>query len=164
MIKKYLVVFAGLITWLLLSPASARAGDCMTDCMGTCWGGGADENRAYCNDTEVQCTSDCRNKPVERSYGAIAYSARNGAYGFSDGWKNQREAEKAAVKYCKQNGSGCKSRVWFYDSCGAVAADGRTVTWGQGASPQAAQQQAFNRCKKGLFRWHCEVKVSHCSR
>ena len=92
---------------LLACAATAFAGmDCYRDCMDAsgCWSSRSDENVAYCSDTQVRCSTDCRNQPKEKSYGAIAYSAKNGAYGFSDGWPDHEKAEKTALKFCKQNG------------------------------------------------------------
>jgi len=142
--------------------------DCYRDCMDQsgCWSVGPESSGSYCSGTQARCSSDCLDKgPSGRGkiYGAIAYSKRNGAYGYSHGWTNQKKAEQVALKNCKENGSGCDVEVWFYNSCGAVAADGKKVAWGQGSSEQAASQQALEKCNKGFFKKHCEVKVSHCS-
>jgi len=147
------------------APAFAYAADCYRECMdvASC---GSSMDSSYCSGVQARCSTDCRNQGPggrAKNYGAIAYSAKNGAYGYSHGWTNQRKAEKVAVKNCSENGKGCKSRVWFYNSCGAVAADGSKVTWAQASSEQAAMKKALDKCKRGLFRKHCEVKVSHCA-
>lgn len=147
-----------------VSPVFAY-GDCYRECM-EMHGCQSSMDSGYCSGTQARCSTECRNAAKEKSYGAIAYSKKNGAYGFSDGRENQKKAEQAALKYCTEHGSGCKSEVWFYNSCGAVASDGKKiVTWGQADSEQAARQQALDKCSKGLFfKRKCEVKVSHCSR
>ncbi len=140
--------------------------DCYRDCMDAsgCWGSRSDENVSYCSGTQARCSTECRNAAKEKSYGAIAYSAKTGAYGFSDGRENKKKAEQAALKFCKQHGSGCKIQVWFYNSCGAVAAAGKKVEWGQAATAREAAEQAMDKCTNGFFKKkNCEVKASHCS-
>jgi hypothetical protein len=117
---------------------------------------------SYCSGTSARCSTECRNSPNNKSYGAIAYSAINGAYGYSDRWDNQENAEKTALKYCSEHGSGCEMIVWFYNSCGAVAADGNTVTWGQETSETEAKRKALDECRRAGGQ-NCEIKISHCS-
>ena len=164
-LKQSVFLLASLIISCTITTAFAYA-DCYRDCMDQS-GCGSSMDSSFCSGTQARCSTDCRDKGPGGSgkiYGAIAYSAKNGAYGYSHGWTNKKKAEKVALKNCSQNGKGCKSRVWFYNGCGAVAADGSKVTWAQDSSEQAAMKKALDKCKRGLFRKHCEVKVSHCSR
>ena len=164
-VKQFIFVFVSSLIFAffaaLLSP-SASARDCLTECMDAsgCWSSRSDENVSYCRGTEATCEAQCRN---HKSYGAIAYSAKNGAYGFSDSWNDQKQAEKTALGYCSKRGPKCENMVWFYNSCGAVAADGKKTGWGQGSSEGAASNQALEKCKKSGGK-NCEVKISHCSR
>ena len=164
--RPFYFLFAGAVVLLTFFAARASAGDCYVDCMlaSGCWGARSDENVSYCSDTEATCTVRCMHAGG-RSYGAIAYSPKNGAYGFSDSWPDQKKAEETALGYCSKNGKGCKIQVWFYDSCGAVAAGsgGRKTGWGQGDSAGEAGQQALEKCKKSGGE-NCEIKTSHCSR
>ena len=173
--KQSLILCAGSMFLLIFSSVS-EAGDCYTDCVNSsnCSSLSSDHNSAYCGDAVSRCQMTCLQKTDDShdSYGAIAYSVKNNAYGFSDSWKDKKEAQKAAMKYCSQNGKGCKNMVWFRNSCGAVASDGKKASWGYGPSIQAAQKQALDNCNKGFsfgfflglyFKKHCEVKVSHCS-
>ena len=162
--KRSLLLFASVFISCTAAADLAYA-DCYRECMdvASC---GSSMDSSYCSAIQGRCAADCRDKgPGGRSknYGAIAYSTKNGAYGYSHGWTNNKKAEKVAVKNCSANGKGCKSRVWFYNSCGAVAADGGKVAWGQGSNTQEASKKALDKCKRGLFPRHCEVKVSHCS-
>lgn len=159
-------LFAGLV--LFLAPAPASALDCYSACMdaSNCWSTRSDENVSYCSGIQVRCSAECRNSGPgggPKSYGAIAYSKKNGAYGYAHGWTNQKKAEAVALKNCKENGSGCKKIVWYYNSCGAVASDGRNVTWGQAGTSREAVQQALDKCNKKLFKGKCENKVYDCS-
>ena len=157
-------LFAGLMIWLASSAASATA-DCYSDCMDAdgCGIAGFNTDASSCSGTQVRCSTDCRDQAPQKSYGAIAYSSQDGAYGYSDGWDNQGKAEKTALRYCSQNGSGCEIQVWFQNSCGAVAADGNLAFWGQNDSEEEAKRLALENCMKSGGQ-NCEVKVSHCSR
>lgn len=142
--------------------------DCYRDCMDAsgCWSVSSGTSASYCSGVQARCSSDCRDSGPggrAKSYGAIAYSKKNGAYGYSHGWNNQEKAEKVAVKNCSENGPGCKPEVFFYNSCGSVAHDGKRVTWGQGETALRARQQALDKCNKSLFKGKCEEVVTHCS-
>ena len=112
-----------------------------------------------CQSLRAKCEASCSNK---RSYGAIAYSVPDEGFGWSNGWDYQDQAEKTALANCSQNGTKCEIVVWFYNSCGAVAADGKIVTWGQDSNKGKAEQSALDECvKKGGSK--CEMIVSRCS-
>jgi hypothetical protein len=117
---------------------------------------------SYCSGTSARCSTECRHGGGSKSYGAIAYSVKDEAYGYSDNFESQERAETAALKYCSEHGSGCEIMVWFYNSCGAVAVDGSTVTWGQEASKIGAERRALEECKRAGGQ-NCEIKISHCS-
>ncbi len=162
MMKKF-----GLFCFLLLVsafPIAYAAEDCYRNCMigAGCWDSmGESGNQAFCIGMQTTCTTECRYRGGS-SYGAIAYSTKNGSYGSSDGQENQYKAQQTALQYCKKNGKGCKIMVWFYDSCGAVAADKGKTGWGRASSEAEAKQQALAGCKKSGGK-NCEVKISHCS-
>ncbi len=167
LMKISFLLFIGMVVSSMFTATVALA-DCYRDCMEAsgCWSTEPGVNVSYCSDTQARCSSDCLNKgPSGRGkiYGAIAYSKENGAYGYSHGWTNQKKAEIVALKNCSEHGSGCKSMVWFHNSCGAVASDGRHVTWGQADSAQVAMKQALDKCNKSFFRGKCKNVVSHCS-
>ena len=146
--------------WLTFSPVWGQA-DCYTDCMAL-YGCESSIESSYCSGTSARCSTECRHGGGTKSYGAIAYSVRDEAYGYSDNFENQEKAESAALKYCSEHGSGCEVMVWFYNSCGAVAANGDTATWGQEASKMGAERQALDECKRAGGK-NCEIKISHCS-
>lgn len=135
--------------------------DCFDQCMSikNCWHKG-ESYSSYCGSAEVNCNMSCETQKANRkSYGAIAYSRKDGGYGFSHGQESQKQAENMAMEYCKQNGERCRSMVWFQNSCGAVAAIGRKTGWGHADTEYEAQDKALKDCGKK----NCEVKVSHCS-
>jgi hypothetical protein len=156
-----LFLYIGFMIWLVFSAAWVNA-DCYSDCMAL-YGCESSIDSSYCSGTSARCSTECRNSANNKSYGAIAYSAIDGAYGYSDRWDNQEKAERTALKYCSENGSGCEIIVWFYNSCGAVAADGNTVTWGQDTSETEAKRKALDECRRRAGGQNCEIKISHCS-
>jgi hypothetical protein len=127
-----------------------------------CWQGAGDSStESYCRQVETTCESTCRQRN-QKSYGAIAYSAKDKAWGWSHGWNSQSQAEKVALDNCSQHGSECKAIVWYYNGCGAVAADGNTVTWGQDSFQKKAEQSALDKCTRAGGK-QCAIKTSQCS-
>jgi Domain of unknown function (DUF4189) len=96
------------------------------------------------------------------SYGAIAYSAETGDYGYSDRFANRAQAEQRARQECGK--SDCEIATWYFDSCGALAADD-DGNWGgaQGSDEQRAIEGARAQCAKEGGQ-NCKVIVSRCSR
>lgn len=87
--------------------------------MGSCWTGRSDENISYRSGTEAHCETQCRVKGEgAHSFGAIAYSMTEGAYGFSGRWSTREKAEQVALGSCREDGPGCEVTVWFARSCG----------------------------------------------
>lgn len=160
MIKKKFLFTLFISAFMFPSIAFA---DCFDQCMSIkgCWHKGQTYSN-YCGSAEVNCESECERKEgnsARESYGAIAYSLKDGSYGYSNGQGSRGEAEAAALNYCREYSKKCKAMVWFYNSCGAVASNGKKAGWGQDANEYAAQQKALKSCGKK----DCEVKVTHCS-
>jgi hypothetical protein len=78
-------------------------------------------------------------------------------------YASRRLRAGVAVDNCSKHGSACKSIVWYYNSCAAVAADGNIVTWGRGSAKQKAEQTALAECAKADGK-KCAIQVSQCSR
>lgn len=95
------------------------------------------------------------------AYGAIAYSPSSGAYGYSYAYGSRGQAERAALKSCRANGSGCQNAIWFQNACGAVAKGPNG--WGSGwaASKKGAYAQAVASCAQ--YSRQCKVIVWACS-
>ena len=99
-----------------------------------------------------------------RSYGAIAYGSKSGAWGTSYHWGNEAKAESAAMQSCAQHGDDCEVMVWFDRKCGAVAAaEGALAFWGLGDSEEQARADAQNKCEEGGGK-NCGVQASQCSK
>ncbi|EUB96229.1 protein of unknown function DUF4189 [Rhizobium sp. CF080] len=92
------------------------------------------------------------------SFGAIAYSPRTGALGWSYDHTSRRNAERAAQSNC--DASDCRVAIWFDQACGAVARgpDGWGSGWGY--SRREAENQAIGSCRQNshgcqVIRWQC---------
>ncbi|MCX6552079.1 MAG: DUF4189 domain-containing protein [Acidobacteria bacterium] len=146
-------------SFLLGFPTRVSAqGSCLYECTGP-------ECALFSNTTDLcmeiraKCQARCGAK---RSYGAIAYSAKDKGAGWSYGWDYQDRAEKEAIKNCSARGTACKLIMWYYNSCAAVAADGNTVAWGRDSTKMKAQANAMAECAKAGGR-KCGVEVAQCS-
>ena len=121
-------------------------------------------NTSSCSYQRQSCdNSSPSSAPVHRrSYGAIAYSAESGAWGYSEEYGSRAQAESRARKECRMND--CEIAAWFYDSCGALAASDNG-SWGgaQGADVRRAQLGAQARCAKEGGT-NCKILFSRCSR
>jgi hypothetical protein len=115
-----------------------------------------------CNDQQHRCQIQCDGQN-KKSYGAIAYSKKDQGVGWSYGWNEVSKAKKVALDNCSKHGSGCEIWVWYANSCGAVAADGKIVTWGSAAAKQSADQRALAECAKAGGK-KCVIQASQCSR
>lgn len=137
---------------------SMAGGDCLYECEGPICADFSN-NSPMCLEIRAKCQNTCSNK---RSYGAIAYSAKDKGAGWSYGWNDQSKAQKVGLDNCSAHGSACKSIVWYYNSCAAVAADGNIVTWGRDSTKRRAQQTALSECTKAGGK-KCAIEVSQCS-
>jgi hypothetical protein len=147
------------LSFILRTSPDLGAASCLYECAGPlCYDFG--NHTTLCQETRAKCEHSCSS---QRSYGAIAYSAPEKGWGFSYGMNNQVQAENLAVKNCSAHGKSCESIVWYYNSCGAVAADGKIVTWGRNSVKATAEQTAMSECRKAGGK-NCVVQTSQCSR
>ena len=154
-------VIAWLCGTLLLTGASlapARA-DCVSDC----------EAATYC-DSEMHASGECSEKLNEcyrqecnrTHYGAIAYGAESGAYGWSNDLYDAPSAESQALVNCRRHGNDCAVVVDFWNSCAAVAADGSHVAYGLGDTERQAESEAVAACSKEGSE-NCAVQAWACT-
>jgi hypothetical protein len=108
----------------------------------------------------------------QQSFGAIAISPTTMVHGYSYGFGSQAQAESAAIQYCRDNPErpgDCKSVLWFYDTCGALAIAPRGKNdlnyWGSAwaDSRRSAERQAMSYCAENGVKG-CRIAVSYCSR
>jgi hypothetical protein len=148
------------LAMMLLQPLFALA-DCELDCLNA-----ADcslvPNGGYCEISKNACLSACKSRST-KSYGALAYDKTSGAFGWSDKWESKEKAEKVAIANCSKHGSNCESLIWFYNNCGAIAADGAILGWARSDAQATAEKDALTNCKNEGGA-NCKIKVAHCSK
>ncbi|WP_459085815.1 DUF4189 domain-containing protein [Mesorhizobium sp. A556] len=95
------------------------------------------------------------------AFGAFAVNDAQGVAaeeaGYGAGWgSTQKEAERNAVKNCKEAGNdSCEVAVWF-EQCGAYAGDRVNYGIGYGDSQKVAEEMALEDCP------NCKIIVSGC--
>jgi hypothetical protein len=121
------------------------------------------KNDEYYQNERLQRELEQNRERSRTTYGAIAYSPDDGNYGYSQNYGSRAQAESRARQQCGK--SDCEIAAWFYNSCGALAADEEEGSWGgaQGSSEQRASAGAQARCASEGGK-NCKVLVSVCSR
>lgn len=94
-------------------------------------------------------------------YGAIAYSPRSGAVGWSYDHPSRRRAERVAMGNCRGYAGDCRVVTYFVNACGAVAR-GSNGAWGAdwGDDRYSAESNALEACYNHgdncrVVRWAC---------
>jgi hypothetical protein len=85
---------------------------------------------------------------ADDNYGAIAYSPSTGNYGYSYDYSSRGEAERSALTRCKKDD--CVIKVWFKNSCGALAKAGNGAlgySWAA-SNREEAESEALSQCRK----------------
>ncbi len=92
-------------------------------------------------------------------WGAVAFNANTGAYGYAYSYFSEGQAANAAQEGCGYN---CPEVKTFYNQCGAAAigANGG-YGWGFGLSRAAAENVAMSYCNN--YDYGCQVLVWSCS-
>lgn len=94
-------------------------------------------------------------------FGAIAYSANNGAWAWANRYQSRQAAEQAALSACRRNGGVyCQIATWFQGACGSLVRGNNPQQWGSGYGPdkQSAYNAAMRNCGQG-----CQHVASVCS-
>jgi Domain of unknown function (DUF4189) len=94
-------------------------------------------------------------------FGAIAYSTRSGANGWSKDHPSREAAEKAAVAACAKHAKDCRAVLWFKNGCGALAVSAKAYGWGWGTTQALADGEAIKACAKRAKG--CQVKHQVCT-
>jgi hypothetical protein len=121
--------------------AAEDAGSCLYHCEGsTC----ADfsNHSSMCVELRAKCQARCSGR---KWWGAIAYSKKDKAYGWSSGLNDREAAKKEAMQKCVQNGGkGCEWWAIYENECGAVAIDlpkKRRASKGFAGMPESRRQE-----------------------
>jgi len=140
----------------------ARA-DCASDCESAYYSCSGDTD--FCLSQQGVCLSRCGLESSEL-YGAIAYSARKGVYGYSYDYDSAREAAAVALGYCREqdpDAGDCEVLLTFSNACGALAL-GDEGAWGSswGWTAREADANALAECRP-YGGASCEVAQEVCS-
>jgi hypothetical protein len=156
-IRLGVVIAVALSTWSA-SPLPARA-DCVSECQAS----------TYC-DYEMEASGECARRLNDcyldqcnrTRYGALAYDAESGAYGWSNDLDDTAAAEAQALANCREHGDNCAVVVDFWNSCAAVAASDAIVAYGLGDTRAAAEHQALGSCADDGGK-DCAIQVWSCT-
>jgi hypothetical protein len=97
-----------------------------------------------------------------KRWGAIAADDKAGRLGGADGSSSKRQAEKAAIKECQNNGGGkCKVMVAYYNQCGALAWGDNYGTSARGPDRNDTMNNALASCGKETV--NCKIYYAGCS-
>jgi hypothetical protein len=143
----------------LLAVAETAKADCVSACQAS----------TYC-DSEMNASGECGrllnecyiNACNRKIYGAIAYGASSGAFGWSNDLDDPKSAENQALNNCKAHGDDCQVVVDFWNSCAAVAADQGTVAYGLGDTESKAEEEAVAACEKDGGD-SCDIQAWACA-
>jgi hypothetical protein len=97
------------------------------------------------------------------NFGAVAFSPRNGAVGYSYNYRSRDDAEQRALEEC---GHDCRIVMWFKNACGGLAGgarDGYGADWGDNqreAGNIAIRSCHANTTDCGAVRWVCTAGSS----
>lgn len=80
------------------------------------------------------------------------------AYGIGGG-DSEQEAIDNAKKFCEEAGGTACTQAMTYEQCGALATDGKKITWGKAPTKEEAEAGAKNACGSDA----CEVVTSDCN-
>jgi len=148
-------------------PATLAA-DCLYDCIrrSGCWSGASTTTPGLCgyNNSHIEqmCRIECGGA-ARNSWGAIAYSSKDGIHGWSTGQQDKAAAQRAAMQSCvKAGGSKCLIDATFNNTCGALAADGDKIAWGTSPTTTDARQRAMAECAR-VGGKKCVLQVAVCS-
>lgn len=147
-------VGTGLAAFLFVSTLLGQATAAYADCIG---------GRMSCRPPNYPALQSARSE-AGHLYGSLAYSKRNGAYGWSTGFGDSDSADQVALENCGKRGPGCYVVISFSNLCAAVAADDSGgVFWGTAGTKLEAQRQSMLYCKRDGDPGSCEIKVWACS-
>jgi hypothetical protein len=107
-------------------PTSAAGADCLYGCDGPICHD-LSNHADFCQEIRAKCEARCSGK---RWWGAVAYSSKENAFGYSYDFQTSAAAQTEALRRCAADGGkDCKVWAYYENECGAIARDGNIVTW-----------------------------------
>ena len=94
--------------------------------------------------------------------GALAYSRKTGALGYSYNYDDEDDARQRAMAECRKYSSDCKIARIFTNTCVMVARDGTRLGWSWDGSADARRARAIKECRGDGGR-NCKVVTTFCT-
>ncbi len=94
--------------------------------------------------------------------GALAYSRRTGALGYSYNYDDEDDARQRAMSECRKYSNDCKIARIFTNACVMVARDGTKLGWAWDGSTEARRARAIKECRGDGGR-NCKVVTTFCT-
>lgn len=156
--KKLLIVLSSLLSFACLFAIEARAeGRCPAGYFPIGGGGSGWEGCAPMGNGAGEPTEEW-----ETRWGAIATG--NGLFGAAEGASSKSQAEKIALRQCRESGGKggkCKVKITYHDQCAALA-------WGDGGaiafrSPDRSDAETSAVAACSQHTTDCQLYYSACS-
>lgn len=107
----------------------------------------------------VSAPADAQQCGYQYCWGAVAFNANTGAYGYAYSYFSEGDAANAAQEGCGYN---CPEVKTFFNQCGAAAiGTNGGFGWGLGPSRSDAENIAMSYCNN--YDYGCRVLVYSCS-
>jgi hypothetical protein len=143
---------------LMVRGAPPARASSINGCIDSCFGAFSGPNQTSLRDN---CVNTCPNRV---NFGAIAYSARDDAYGYSFDYHNAGDADQRALSDCQSEGEDCKVVLTFSETCAALAAgDNKRFAASIGDGAGDAANNALNACSHNGGK-KCAIKLATCAR
>ena len=147
-----MVRIALLAGWLVIVFPGVTRADCASDCQASYHNCLRGSNADSCLSAQGVCLNRCTlNREPRERHGAIAYSSRTQAFGYSHDYDSVKSAGAAAMRQCRGQERGandCRVLVTFHNACGALALGERGAygsAWG--LSQREASAKALSECR-----------------
>ena len=95
-------------------------------------------------------------------YGALAYSRRTGALGWSYNYDDDASARERALDECQKYARDCKIGRVFTNTCVMVARDGTRMGWAWDGTDDARRRRAIQECRGDGGR-NCTIVARFCT-
>ena len=94
--------------------------------------------------------------------GALAYSRRTGALGWSYNYDDEESARERAMQECRKYANDCKIARTFQNVCVSVARDGNHMGWAWGYAGPERRRRAIDECRSDGGR-NCTIAAQFCT-